>query len=118
MRYPVSGTVTQAVPPNTGTGATGTTTVYSITAGRVFWLRGIVAGANMAAGPVEIYDATAQSTATTHALRLAIPLSPTDAAVIRLEAPGIKFSNNYVLVRMAATGNMSIGDLAVMGYEE
>ena len=123
MRYPVSGTCTQAVPPNTSTGATGVTTLLSITSGRTFWLRGLYITRQATEGPVEIYDATAQTTATSQTLRLSVPVATgytarDVAATIEFASPGIKFSNSYVLARMSASGSIGIGQLAVFGIEE
>ena len=125
MRFPVSGVATQAVPLNTSTGATGITTVHSITSGHVFWCRGIAVNNTGSAGTLEVYDATAQTTATGQDIAALIDMGPsptasaaTPAKVIGYPAPGLKFSNNYVLVRMAATQTIAIGGVSVFGYEE
>ena len=123
MRYPISGVATQAIPPNTSTGATGVTTLLSITSGRTFWLRGLYIARQATEGPVEIYDATAQTTATGQTLKLSIPVATGYSALdvartIEFASPGVKFSNNYILARMSASGSIGIGQLAVFGTEE
>ena len=123
MRYPVSGTATQEVCPNTSTGATGVCTLVSITSGRVFWLRGLSMKATGTSGNVEVYDATAQTTATGQAIRLLLSAATAvagnvDPAIYNFSAPGIKFSNNYVIAKLAASGSIGIGGMAVWGYEE
>jgi len=123
MKYPVSGTATKEVPPNTSTGATGTATLLSITSGRTFWLRGILMTRGATQGPVEIYDATAQTTATGQTIKLQIPVATgyealDIARVIEFPEPGIRFSNSYVLARMAASGSINAYEIAICGYEE
>ncbi len=123
MRYPVSGTASQEVPPNTSTGATGVCTLRSITSGRAFWLRGIAMRATGTSGAVEVYDATAQTTATGQTIRLLFSAATAvagnlDPQVLNFSAPGIKFSNNYVLAKLAASGSIGIGGMSIWGYEE
>ena len=121
MRYPVSGVATQVVHPNTSTGATGVTTLLSITSGRVFWLRGLTFLPSGTAGNVEIFDATSQASATSPlkiALAAASALVQVTPAVYSFDAPGIKFSNNYVLARLAASGSIAAGGMAIWGFEE
>jgi len=127
MRYPVSGTCTQTIPNATAAGATGITTLLSITTGRVFWCRGFFTAGAATFGPMEIYDATTQSTATSHPMRFKVYLGEATGAgtgggftVKTFPAPGIKFSNNYVLARLAASGATDTleGSCGIWGYEE
>ena len=121
MRYPVSGSATVQVPPNTSTGATGVCTLLSITTGRVFWLRGYTMRATGTTGDVEIYDATAQTTATGQTIRVLLASATTLASiesVVNFDPPGIKFSNNYIIAKLAASGSIAIGGMSVWGYEE
>ena len=122
MRYPVSGTATQEVCPNTSTGATGVCTLVSITSGRTFWLRGIRMIASSTSGNVEVYDATAQTTATGQTIRMLVPSATSLTSVVptvyEFAPPGIKFGNNYVIAKLAASGSIGIGGMNVWGYEE
>jgi len=122
MRYPVSGTCTQQVPPNTSTGATGVCTLLSITSGRVFWLRGLTMIPSGTAGLVEIYDATAQTTATGQTIRMllsaATALVQTTHVLYDFPPPGVKFANSYVIAKLAASGAIAIGGMNIWGYEE
>ena len=123
MRYPVSGTATREVPPNTSAGATAITTLLSITSGRVFWCRGVSMKSTGTSGDIEIYDATAQTTATTQAIRLLFSSATAVAGnveprVLNFDAPGIKFSNSYVIAKLTASGSIGIGGMAIWGFEE
>ncbi len=127
MRYPVSGTSTQTLPNDTCTGATGVTTLLSITSGRVFWCRGFFSTGAATFGPVTVYDATTQSTATSHPIRFRVYLGEATGAgtgggftMREFPAPGVKFSNNYVLARLHASGatDTLVGSCGVWGYEE
>ena len=121
-RYPVSGSATVEVPPNTSTGATGVCTVYTPGTGRLFWCTGVTYVATGTSGDIEMYDATAQTTATGQTIRMllsaATALTQLTPSVFKFASPGVKFSNTYVLAKLAASGSIAIGGLAVMGYEE
>ena len=74
-------------------------------------------------GDIEIYDATAQTTATTQAIRLLFSSATAVAGnveprVLNFDAPGIKFSNNYVIAKLVASGSIGIGGMAIWGFEE
>jgi len=123
MRYPVSGTATKEVPPNTSAGATAVTTLLSITSGRVFWLRGLYLKGSATGALIEVYDATAQTTATTQTIRLRIhpAVATGQGCLVRnFSAPGIKFNNSYVIAKGSASGATDYlpGSMAVWGYEE
>ncbi len=122
MRYPVSGTATKAIDYQTSTGATGTTTLLSVSTGRVFWLRGIhlMGGATAPGSVVEIYDATAQATATAGVVLQVNMGDATGLGDVTREfpEPGIKFSGGYVLARMHGTASSIPGAVSIWGFEE
>lgn len=122
MRYPVSGTATKAIDYQTSTGATGVTTLLSVTAGRVFWCRGIhlMGGATAPGSVVEIYDATSQSTATAG---VTLQINSGDATGLgdvtrEFSEPGIKFAGGYVTARMHGTASSLVGAVTIWGFEE
>ena len=125
MRYPVSGANTAAITP--ATASSRQSIGVSITAGRVFWLRGVWTTPNATTGPVLIMDATVGSTATGSVLAIALSREAASATVwegppIRdtihtFGVPGIKFATNPVAC-LEASGSIPIGHIGCFGYEE
>ena len=118
MRYPVSGANAVAITPAS---ASSRVAIYSITSGKVFWLRGLSLSVNATTGPLIIMDATVGGTATTPKVTIPLAVGSVSegpaAYVVRYSPPGIKFSTNCVAM-MAASGSIPIGDITVWGYEE
>ena len=127
MRYPVSGANQTALQPATSTAATGgITSIYAVTSGRVFWLRGIqVPVATVIIAQLQVWDTTQASgatTPTTTKMRLALNLptsteTHTEPAVHSFGAPGIKFESSPK-ARTTASVESAIGSVTVWGYEE
>ena len=74
-------------------------------------------------GDVEVYDATAQTTATGQTIRLLFSAATAVAGnveprVFEFAAPGVKFSNSYVIAKLTASGSIGIGGMSVWGFEE
>ena len=118
-RFPVSGTNATAILAAT---ASSPQTVYDITTGRVFWLRGVAIARDDNGGDLDLRDiAAGTATATAPVVRLPIA-SATGLTGLRsvteFSPPGLKFSTNVSAVSSGGASNQSVGAVAVWGYEE
>ena len=123
-RYPVSGSNLQDIEPATSTAATGgLVTLYTITSGRVFWLRGAYIVPNASTGPLDVYDTTQASgattpTATTRKLMLGMQEAASGQALAySFSSPGIRFANNPKAL-LDASSSVTAGGVTIWGYEE
>ena len=119
-RFPVSGSNATGILAAT---ASSPQTIYDITAGRVFWLRGISITRSDDGGDLDLRDVAA-GTATATQPVVTIPIvSATGVGAGQwhtheFAAPGLRFSTNVSGATSLAASNLEIGLVTVWGYEE
>ena len=119
-RFPVSGS--NATAAILCASASAPINVYDITAGRVFWLRGVSIARDDNGGDLDLRDVAA-GTATATAPIVRLPIASATSltglrSVTEFSPPGLKFSTNVSAVTSGGASNNSVGAVTVWGYEE